>query len=213
MDLWLIDGAERFRRDPEVGQALLTLAKHDDSRKCLLLLESILDTPGLADRLFQVLRPELTAPARSASSSKEASDMSWESFYLLCFLVGFSLQPAFIPGGLRIPASARLACTRRTRMPASGSPRLARQFRHRGGISRLVRRHGLFARALFEYLGRAWRSGIASVSGLAGASAVFWFLVKVLLADEKRARSGGLRHDRRARAKSAVRCTRAAPGR
>src|SRR6202163_2575743 len=57
LDLWLIDGAERLRHDPEVAQALLTLAKHDDSRKCLLLLEAILDTPGLAGRLFQVLRP------------------------------------------------------------------------------------------------------------------------------------------------------------
>ena len=64
LDLWLIDGAERLRHDPEVAQALLTLAKHDDSRKCLLLLEAILDTPGLADRLFQVLRPEPAAPAR-----------------------------------------------------------------------------------------------------------------------------------------------------
>jgi len=58
LDLWLIGGVERFARDPEVSRALLTLAKHEDSRKCLLLLESILDTPGLADRLFQVLRPE-----------------------------------------------------------------------------------------------------------------------------------------------------------
>ncbi|MDQ2949630.1 MAG: helix-turn-helix domain-containing protein [Acidobacteriota bacterium] len=58
LDLWLIDGAERFRRDVEVSQALLTLAKHEDSRKCLMLLESILETPELADRLFQVLRSD-----------------------------------------------------------------------------------------------------------------------------------------------------------
>jgi transcriptional regulator with XRE-family HTH domain len=58
LDLWLIDGAERFRRDPEVSQALLTVARHEDSRKCVLLLEAILETPGLADRLFQVLRAE-----------------------------------------------------------------------------------------------------------------------------------------------------------
>jgi len=64
LDLWLIDGAERFRRDLEVSQALLTVARHDDTRKCLLLLEAILDTPGLVDRLSQVLRPELTAQAR-----------------------------------------------------------------------------------------------------------------------------------------------------
>jgi transcriptional regulator with XRE-family HTH domain len=64
LDLWLIDGAERLRRDPEVSQALLTLARHADSRRCLLLLEAILDTPGLADRLFQVLRPEPAAIVR-----------------------------------------------------------------------------------------------------------------------------------------------------
>ena len=65
LDLWLIGGAERFR-DREVSRALLTLAKHEDSRKCLLLLESILDTPGLADRLFQVLRPEERPSRRKA---------------------------------------------------------------------------------------------------------------------------------------------------
>jgi len=58
LDLWLIGGAERFRRDPCLGQALLTLARHDDSRRCLLLLESILDTPNLLDRLLHVLRPD-----------------------------------------------------------------------------------------------------------------------------------------------------------
>jgi transcriptional regulator with XRE-family HTH domain len=67
LDLWLIDGAERFRRDPEVGRALLTLAKHEDSRKCLLLLEAILETPGLAERLFEVLKTEGDArPRRQA---------------------------------------------------------------------------------------------------------------------------------------------------
>jgi transcriptional regulator with XRE-family HTH domain len=64
LDLWLIGGVERFARDPEVSRALLSLAKHEDSRKCLLLLESILETPGLVDRLFQVLRAEPQAPLR-----------------------------------------------------------------------------------------------------------------------------------------------------
>ena len=64
LDLWLIDGAQRFRRDPEVSRALLNLAKHEDSRQCLLLLEAILDTPGLAGRLLQVLRPEAGAQPR-----------------------------------------------------------------------------------------------------------------------------------------------------
>jgi transcriptional regulator with XRE-family HTH domain len=57
LDLWLIGGAERFSRDPQVSQALLRLAEHEDSRKCLMLLKSILDTPQLVDRLFAVLGP------------------------------------------------------------------------------------------------------------------------------------------------------------
>ena len=57
LDLWLIDGAERFRRDPATAQALLNVARHEDSRKCLLLLDAVIDTPGLVDRLLQVLRP------------------------------------------------------------------------------------------------------------------------------------------------------------
>ena len=56
LDLWLVAGAERFRRDPELKHALLTLARHDRSRECLLLLESILETPGLAPRLAEVLK-------------------------------------------------------------------------------------------------------------------------------------------------------------
>ena len=57
LDLWLVAGAERFRRDTELSQSLLDLARHDDSRKCLVLLGAILENPGLADRLLQVLKP------------------------------------------------------------------------------------------------------------------------------------------------------------
>ena len=56
-DLWLISGAERFKRDPEVMEALLQLARHDDSRKCIVLLGAILETPNMVDRLLQVLKP------------------------------------------------------------------------------------------------------------------------------------------------------------
>jgi len=57
LDLWLVSGAERFRRDPQLRQALLALARHKDTRDCLLLLEAVLDTPGLVERLLEVLRP------------------------------------------------------------------------------------------------------------------------------------------------------------
>jgi transcriptional regulator with XRE-family HTH domain len=59
LDLWLVDGAERFRNDPDLREALLALAKHPDPRRCLRLLELILENPGLADRLFDVLTPQL----------------------------------------------------------------------------------------------------------------------------------------------------------
>ena len=57
LDLWLIEGSERFKRDYEVSQALLTIARHADSRGCLTLLNEILETPGLAERLMQTLKP------------------------------------------------------------------------------------------------------------------------------------------------------------
>jgi transcriptional regulator with XRE-family HTH domain len=63
LDLWLIGGAERFRRDPELRHALIQLAKHKDSRSCLLLLGAILDTPELAERLMEVLRRDVSAKA------------------------------------------------------------------------------------------------------------------------------------------------------
>lgn len=59
LDLWLISGAERFHDDPETHGALIKLAKHPDTRRCLALIGAILDSPDLAQRLLQVLRPEL----------------------------------------------------------------------------------------------------------------------------------------------------------
>jgi hypothetical protein len=66
LDLWLVGGAERFRRDPELKHALLTLARNEHSRECLLLLEGILETPGLLPRLTEVLRPKLEPAAQPA---------------------------------------------------------------------------------------------------------------------------------------------------
>ena len=56
LDLWLVGGAERFRRDRELRKALLAISRHEDSRSALLLLESVLETPRLAERLMEVLR-------------------------------------------------------------------------------------------------------------------------------------------------------------
>jgi len=66
LDLWMVSGAERFGRDPELKHALLTLAQHENTRECLLLLEAILETPGLAPRLAEVLQPKIAPKAREA---------------------------------------------------------------------------------------------------------------------------------------------------
>ena len=52
-DLWLINGAEQFARDPELSEALLQVAKYKDSRKCLVLLGAILEAPELVERLTE----------------------------------------------------------------------------------------------------------------------------------------------------------------
>jgi transcriptional regulator with XRE-family HTH domain len=62
LDLWLVSGAERFRRDVDLYHALLTVAKHADSRMCLVLLGTILENPGLAERLMEVLKAPAAAP-------------------------------------------------------------------------------------------------------------------------------------------------------
>lgn len=58
VDAWLYAGAEQFAPDPELGHALRAIAQENDSRGALLLLGEILRTPGLAERLSEVLRPK-----------------------------------------------------------------------------------------------------------------------------------------------------------
>lgn len=64
LDLWLVSGADRFRNDPPVSRALVSLARHDDSRSCLVLLEAILENDGLAERLLEALKPEREGSAK-----------------------------------------------------------------------------------------------------------------------------------------------------
>src|SRR3569832_350520 len=70
LDLWLISGAERFARDPDLHEALLTTARHADSRMCLVLLGTMLENPGLADRLMEVLKTP--APANGKKSRRRS---------------------------------------------------------------------------------------------------------------------------------------------
>ena len=84
LDLWLINGAESFRRDPEISEALLALARHEDSRRCLALMKEILETPGLTERLLETLKPgearvSNTHPSKNArAATPETSKSSLE---------------------------------------------------------------------------------------------------------------------------------------
>jgi transcriptional regulator with XRE-family HTH domain len=77
LDMWLINGAEMAFSDPELQHALLEVAKHKDSRKCLVLLGAILETPELVERLTEVLKPNgSTNVRRGRSGKKQAGGVS-----------------------------------------------------------------------------------------------------------------------------------------
>jgi transcriptional regulator with XRE-family HTH domain len=67
LDVWLLQGSERFASDPEVSAVLIKAAREKDTRRCFLLLGAILDTPGLAERLLEALHPRAAAAHGSGS--------------------------------------------------------------------------------------------------------------------------------------------------
>lgn len=90
LDLWLVSGAERFRRDPELRHALLAVSRHDDSRRCLLLLQAVIETPGLVDRLFEVLGARESFPQ---GLKPQSSDTAVGTAEALSFQSGASRDP------------------------------------------------------------------------------------------------------------------------
>ena len=66
LDVWLLQGAERFAGDAELSEVLMKAAREKDTRKCMLLLGAILDTPGLADRLLEALKPHGSSAGNGA---------------------------------------------------------------------------------------------------------------------------------------------------
>jgi transcriptional regulator with XRE-family HTH domain len=68
IDVWLLQGSEKFAADPEISNVLIKAAREKDTRRSLLLLGAILDTPGLAERLLEALRPELAVGGNGAKT-------------------------------------------------------------------------------------------------------------------------------------------------
>ena len=57
LDLWLIEGSEQFTRDPELSKALVRIAKHEQSRECLILLGAMVENKEMIQRLVERLTP------------------------------------------------------------------------------------------------------------------------------------------------------------
>jgi transcriptional regulator with XRE-family HTH domain len=73
LDVWLLQGSERFANDPEVSKVLIKAAREKDTRRSFLLLGAILETPGLADCLLEALRPQ-----SAASNGRHGRDVNEE---------------------------------------------------------------------------------------------------------------------------------------
>lgn len=80
LDLWLEAGAARFGEDSELQAALLAVARHRDSRACLLLLDSILAVPDLVERLTEVLRPERQRAIALAERDPDSAYLPTQTF-------------------------------------------------------------------------------------------------------------------------------------
>ncbi|MDP8979584.1 MAG: NfeD family protein [Acidobacteriota bacterium] len=110
--------------------------------------------------------------------------MSWESFYLVCFIVGFLLSlVAFLSGRIHLHGHGVQAHGGHghghggARAPIFNYGTIAAFLAWFGGTGYLLTRYS----SLWSLVGL----GIAIVSGLGGAAVVFWFVFKVLLARER----------------------------
>lgn len=71
VDLWLVDASQALASDPELSQALLRIAKHEQSRECLILLGSLVENKVLIDRLLERLAPAPQPRRRRRSTTVE----------------------------------------------------------------------------------------------------------------------------------------------
>src|SRR5664279_1810548 len=118
--------------------------------------------------------------------------MTWSDFYLICFLVGFGLSAlAFLAGSVHLHLP-HLHLHHGVHMPhghvngvAHGHAELS--WFNFGTIAAFLAWFGGTGYLLERYY-HVWVAlalGIATLSGIGGASVVFWFLAKVLMAREE----------------------------
>jgi membrane protein implicated in regulation of membrane protease activity len=104
--------------------------------------------------------------------------MSWETFYLVCFLVGFLLSAvSFLAGALHLPHfhGAHGHGAGGSGIPVLNFGTIAAFLAWFGGTGFLLERYS----AIWVFLALL----ISIVSGVAGAAVVFWFLAKLAAQD------------------------------
>jgi len=111
--------------------------------------------------------------------------MSWSDFYLICFLIGFALSALALVAGsvhLHLP---HLHFHQGIHVPHGGSGGGLSKFNF-GTLAAFLAWFGGTGYLLERYEGVWFLTALAAatVSGLAAASVVFWFLAKVLMARE-----------------------------
>jgi membrane protein implicated in regulation of membrane protease activity len=105
--------------------------------------------------------------------------MNWETFYLICFLVGFLLSAvSFLAGALHLPhfhGAHGHAAGGGEGVPVLNFGTIAAFLAWFGGTGFLLERYA----AIWVFLALA----ISVASGLVGAAVVFWFLAKLAAQD------------------------------
>jgi membrane protein implicated in regulation of membrane protease activity len=116
--------------------------------------------------------------------------MTWSSFYLICFLVGFGLSVLSLLAGsvhlhlphLHFDHGIHLGHTHN-----AGSGQGGASWFNMGTLAAFLAWFGGTGYLLEHYYG-VWfvvALGVATLSGLGGACVVFWFLAKVLMSREE----------------------------
>src|SRR6478609_6686692 len=115
--------------------------------------------------------------------------MTWSTFYLICFLVGFGLSLLSLLAGsvhLHLP-HLHFDGGAHAGHGHGGSGHSGGSWFNMGTIAAFLAWFGGTG-YLLEHYYAVWfvaALGIATVSGLGGASVVFWFLAKVLMSHEE----------------------------
>src|ERR1035438_7731665 len=109
--------------------------------------------------------------------------MTWSGFYLICFLVGFGMSAlSLLSGSVHLHISAGLDLGH-----AHAGGQTGASWFNLGTMAAFLAWFGGTGYLLDHYYG-VWfvvALVVATLSGLGGASVVFWFLAKVLMSHEE----------------------------